>query len=121
MPTLISIAALREEANEVLQSVWFVQTIEEIERTDITLSLRLHIRPGLFVQAFAGERTGSFFFALIEGNRRIFGIDCEGDEWHQHPYGAADMHEPLAEGLMPKPLLTFLGRVESLLIEYDFL
>lgn len=121
MRTSISITELREEAEEVLQRVWFVQSIDEIERTDITLSLRLHIRPGLFVHAFAGERTGSLYFALIEGNRRIFGIDCEGGEWHQHSFEAPDTHEPLAEGLTPKPLLTFLAQVESLLIEHDLL
>jgi hypothetical protein len=112
---------LRLEAQDALERVWFVQSLEEIERTDLTLSLRLHIRPALFVQAFLGESSGSLYLALIEGGRRIFGIDREGGEWHLHPYDAPDKHEPLPEGLKPKPLLKFLARVEDLLLEYDLL
>ena len=36
----------------------------------------------LFVQAFIGEITGSLYFALIERNQRIYGIDRENDQWH---------------------------------------
>jgi hypothetical protein len=112
---------LRLEAQEALERVWFVQSLEEIERTDFTLSLRLHIRPALFVQAFLGELSGSLYLALIEGGQRIFGVDREGGEWHLHPYDAPDKHEPLPEGLEPRPLLKFLARVEDLLLQYDLL
>ena len=64
---------LLSEAEEALQRVWFVQSLEQTERTDLTLSLRLHIRPDLFVQAFLGELTGQIYFALIESGRRVFG------------------------------------------------
>jgi len=114
-------ADLRLEAQEALDRVWFVQSVEEIERTDFTLSLRLHLRPTLFVQAFLGEQTGSLYLALIQGGRRIFGIDREADEWHVHPYDAPGQHEPLPEGLEPRPLLRFLARVEDLLLEHDLL
>jgi len=116
-----SAADLRLEAQEALERVWFVQSLEETERTDLTLSLRLHIRPTLFVQAFLSEWSGSIYFALIEGGRRIFGIDREGGEWHLHLYDAPDKHEPLPEGLGPSPLLEFLARVEDLLLQYDLL
>mgnify|MGYP003380877302 CR=1 FL=1 len=59
--------------------------------------------------------------ALIEGERRLFGIDRESGEWHLHPYGAVERHEPLPQGLEPKPLLEFLARVEDLLLEHDLL
>jgi len=112
---------LRLEAGEALSRVWFVQALEEIERTDLTLSLRLHIRPGLFVQAFLGEWSGSLYLALVEGGRRIFGIDREAGEWHIHPYEAPHTHKPLPESLEPKPLLKFLARVEDLLLQHDLL
>lgn len=88
---------LLAEAKEALDKIWFIQSIEEVEHTDITLSLRLHIRPGLFVQIFYGERTGSLYFALIEGNRRVFGIDRQHEHWHLHPFGATETHQPLDE------------------------
>jgi len=112
---------LRLEAQEALERVWFVQSLEETERTDPTLSLRLHIRPNLFVQAFWGKLTGSLYLALIEGGRRIFGIDRDAGEWHLHPYDDPDKHEALPEGLEPKPLLKFLARVEDLLLQYELL
>lgn len=109
------------EAQEALDSVWFVQRLANIERTDQTLSLRLYIRPDLFVQVFLGEQSGSLYFALIEGGRRIFGIDREGDEWHLHPYDAPNEHRSLSLGLEPKPLLRFLTQVEDLLLEHSLL
>jgi hypothetical protein len=59
--------------------------------------------------------------ALIESGQRIFGIDWEGGEWHLHPCDAPDKHQPLPEGLEPRPLLKFLARVEDLLLEHDLL
>ena len=98
-----------------------MQSLEETERTDCTLSLRLQIRPGLFVQAFLGEGSGSLYLALIEGNQRIFGIDRVAGDWHLHPYDAPNLHEPLPGGLEPRPLIKFLARVEDLLLQYDLL
>ena len=40
-----------------------------------------------------------------------------GYGWHMHPYGNVEKHEPLPEGLTPKPILTFLARVEELLLQ----
>jgi len=114
-------ADLRWEAQQALNSVWFVQRLEEIERTDLTLSLRLYVRPDLFVQAFLGEQSGSLYFALIESGRRIFGIDREAGDWHFHPYDDPTGHKPLPEGLESKPSLKFLARVEDLLLEHTLL
>lgn len=112
---------LRREAEEALERVWFIGALEEIERTDITLSVRLRIRPGLFVQVFLGAKSGSLYLALIEGDRRIFGIDRESGEWHFHPYDAVERHEALPQGLQPKPLRKFLAQVEEILLRYDLL
>lgn len=121
MPPIVDALSLRREAYKAVEQVWFIQTLEEVERTDITLSLRLNIRPGLFVQVFHGARSGSLFFALIESGQRIFGIDLEDGRWHLHPFAFPERHEPLNTDLGPKPLLAFLARVEALLIEEDLL
>ncbi len=112
---------LKAEAIEAVDKVWFVQAIAEIERTDITLSLRLSIRHDLFVQVFCGAKSDTLYMALIEGRRRMFGIDCDNGAWHIHPYEAVEKHEPLREGLEPKPLLKFLAQVEHLLLEKEIL
>lgn len=110
-----------QEAQDALTQVWFVQTLEETERTDHTLSFRLYIRPDLFVQVFAGELTGSLYLALIEGEQRIFGLDRIAGAWHVHPFNAPHTHTSLPEGLGPRPLLEFLARVEELLLQQDLL
>jgi len=112
---------LHLEAREALDTIWFVRSLEDIKHIDLVLSLRLTIRPELFVQAFPGERTGSLYFALVEGTHWIFGIDRHGGEWHLHPFDAPDEHEFLSEGLGPRPLLSFLAKVEDLLLQHDLL
>ena len=114
-------ADLWTEAQEALERVWFVQSVEETERTGFTLSVRLWIQSGLFVQAFVGELSGSLYLALIQGERRIFGIDREGGDWHVHPFAHPHDHEPLPQGLEPNPLLKFLSQVEDLLQQQQLL
>lgn len=109
------------EAQEALDTLWFLQGLQEFERTDRTISLRLYIRQDVFVQAFLGEISGSLYFTLIEGSRRIFGIDREGGEWHIHSFESPHDHRPFPEGLDPRPLLKFLAKVEQLLLEHDLL
>jgi hypothetical protein len=116
-----SISELRFEAYDALEKFWFLQTLEETEHTDISLSLRLYIRAALFIQLFYGHRTGSLFFALIEEGERIFGMDREHDKWHLHPFGNPASHELITEDPGPRPLFKFLAMVESLLINRDLL
>lgn len=116
-----SIEELRFEAYEALERFWFLQTLEETEHTDITLSLRLHIRSGLFIQLFYGQKTGSLYYALIEDSERVLGMDREHNRWHLHPFGDATKHQPMTDDIGPKPLFKFLAMVESLLINHNLL
>jgi hypothetical protein len=115
------IEELRSEALEAVEKTWFIHSLLVVDQTDQTISLRLVIRSNLFVQAYLGELSGSLYFALIEKNQRIFGIDRVFGNWHIHPYGSPFEHKPLDEGLEPKPLFTFLARVEKILLENDLL
>lgn len=116
-----NLAEYRLEAFEALDSFWFIQAVEEIDRTDVTLSLRLHIRTGLFVQVFVGEITGAISLALIEHDARIFGLDYHRGRWHVHPFSQPAAHLPFDKPLMPTPLHSFLLMVRDLLLEHDLL
>ena len=118
---MTTLAEYRLAAFEALDSFWFIQTVEEIDRTDVTLSLRLHIRTGLFVHLFVGELTGAINLALIEGDVRIFGLDYHRDRWHLHPFSQPSAHLPFDEPLTPSPLQRFLVLVRDLLLEHDLL
>lgn len=112
---------LQAEALDVLDGFWFAQSVQNVESTVYHFALRLYIAPSIFVQAFLGKQSRSVYFALIKDEQRIFGIDCEDDEWHLHPFGEPERHEPLAYGLEPKPLLRFVAKVEQLIIEHNIL
>ncbi|HBZ57454.1 MAG TPA: hypothetical protein DEO88_18790 [Syntrophobacteraceae bacterium] len=118
---MYSISDLYAEVQEAVERVWFVQSMQSVDRTDCTVSLRLSIRHDLFVHVFLGEPTNSLYFALIERAQRIFGVDRESGEWRLHPYDAPHQHVPFPEGLQPKPLLRFLSMFEDLLILHDLL
>lgn len=93
------------EVQEALRKVWFVQSAEILSQTERTLVLRLRIQSGFFVDAFLSERSNALSFALIYNDQRIFAADRQAGGWHIHPYGAADQHVPLPQGLEPKPRL----------------
>ena len=112
---------LRQEAADALETLWFLRSLEEGERTDSTFFLRLHIRPSLFVQIFYGEQSKTLTMALIEGGRRVYGIDRDEYGWHLHPFEAVDQHIPLSYGLEPRPILTFLARIEELLLKNEMI
>lgn len=118
---MYSCGELHVDAQKALQQYWFVQSLQIGQETDHTLSLRLYIRADLFVQAFVGEISGSLYLALIERERRIFGIDLESGKWHLHPYGKSHEHHSLSEPLEPFPLLKFLAQVEQILLQNDLL
>lgn len=108
------------EFEESERRFWFIQR-SEVERTDDTIRLRLVISESLFVQVFLSEATGRFSLALIQGRERLYGCDGEGGTWHLHPFGAAGVHQPVPEGVSPRPLLQFLIEVEELLLDNDLI
>jgi hypothetical protein len=116
-----SLAEYRLEAFQALDTFWFIQAVEEIDHTDVTLSLRLQIRAGLFVQVFVGEITGALNFALVDGDTRIFGLDFHRGRWHVHPFGEVTAHSPYDGALEPTPLHRFLVLVGSLLLQHNIL
>ena len=68
--------SLRRDLFDAIEKYWFLRAIEEIDRTNTAYAYRLHtIRAGLFVQVFLGVRSQTLSLALVESDRRIFGVD----------------------------------------------
>lgn len=55
------------------------------------LRLRVHLTDGSFIEAYHNEATGRTAYALINEQRRIFGVDNTGG-WHWHPFEAPESH-----------------------------
>ncbi len=117
-PTAYTSDDLRREASEALDRVWFIQSVVEDEQDNTAtsfVSFRLIIRESLYVHVFMSQRVSTLYFALILDNRRVFGIDSRAGHWHLHPFENPEAHQPLASDLGPRPLLSFLARVEDIL------
>jgi hypothetical protein len=117
-----TIERLREQVTRAADDYWFVQFVEEIERTQITFTFRLYtIRKGVFVQVFWGARSKTLSLVLIESDQRIFGVDFHRGRWHMHPFGAPNDHVFLSTGMGDNPVERFMAMVEAVLVENDLL
>lgn len=56
-------------------------------------SLRLHIGEALFIEVYFNSQNRRQSYALIKGEKRVFGCDNVGG-WHWHPLVSPEAHEP---------------------------
>lgn len=63
--------------------------------TPASISIRVPLTLGGFVDAFFNEQTGTTAFALIQDDVRVFGADNTGD-WHLHPFDNPERHQELS-------------------------
>jgi hypothetical protein len=58
---------------------------------------RAFLQENRFLRFYYNERTGTTVFALIEDERRAWGIDCDQRRgWHLHPVSAPEEHVEIA-------------------------
>ena len=69
---------------------------ERVVDADI-LSVRVHLTfAHTFINVFYNVTTGKTAFALVEGDRRLYGVDNAKMGWHRHPFDDPDQHVPCA-------------------------
>jgi len=82
---------------------------ERVVDADI-LSVRVHLTfAHTFINVFYNVTTGKTAFALVEGDRRLYGVDNAKMGWHRHPFDDPDQHVPCA----PVRFEDFLADVEA--------
>ena len=74
------------------------------------LSLRVYLVDNSFIEVFCNVTTGKAAFALIVGDRRVYGKDNAKMGWHMHPFDDPNAHRPCA----PVSFEAFLSEVEAL-------
>lgn len=77
--------------------------------TSTSISLRVSIESGGFIDAFYNEQTDTTAFAFIRKGRRLFGVDNTGG-WHVHPFDQPSRHDPLAD---PLSFAEFVEQIEQ--------
>ena len=77
--------------------------------TSTSVTLRIEIAAGGFVDAFHNEVTGTTAYALIQQGMRVFGADNTGG-WHVHPFEDPTRHVPFPS---PIAFIDFIALIES--------
>lgn len=93
----------------------FIRSSVTVDKTAHALKMRLHIVPDCFVQTYANVEKNLFSYSLVLNRQRIYGRDCEGEQWHRHPYGAAESHDFSESGSQPVTISGFLLEVQRVL------
>ena len=79
-----------------------LSTVEFVEKVDFqtevfVLKGRVILKKNRFLQVYFNELTGTTAFALIEQEKRIWGIDCDNMRgWHLHPLDNSEGHRNIA-------------------------
>jgi hypothetical protein len=74
-----------------------------------SISLRIPMAIGGFVDTFYNEETGTTAYALIQADRRVFGADNTG-RWHLHPFDDPDRHDALPAAMS---FAEFIAEIEE--------
>lgn len=106
---------LEQQARAVAGEFSFIAAIVTSLRTPATLTMRFQITEHCFIQLYGNTRKGLFSYTLMLAGGRIFGRDCEGGQWHRHPFESPDSHDETDEGRKPVTFREFLVEVESIL------
>lgn len=109
------------EALQAKDHFWFIQSLETIEWTKSTITLKFVIDQSLFVQIYCSIRSERLNFALVGTSGRLYGRDREHGVWHRHPFEDPSKNEPTPAGMSSKPIIQFLSEVETIIIDNDLI
>ena len=115
------IEQLITDSFELSERYWFITNVTIVDRTARTVTIHLAIAGDLFIQNFFSERSARLSFALVSQSGRLYGRDFDRGQWHRHPFGQTEFHEPTPEGMSPRPLLQFVAEVEAILLEHGLI
>jgi hypothetical protein len=98
----------------VQQRAYFTQLVI-LDQSRSVLKARLYLSPGLFIQVYRNDRFDTTNLVLIHNDRRIFGRDELGNQWHRHPVHDPAAHDVSNEGQRSVTLEEFLDEAEAIL------
>jgi hypothetical protein len=110
----LSTAVLLEALIAACDSSPLVTAYAVQEMDEDTLSVRVYLQDGAFIQAFYNVATGKVSFALVK-EQRLYGKDNAKMGWHVHPFDHPAAHVNCA----PVDFATFLHEVENYYQEAD--
>jgi hypothetical protein len=106
---------LEQQARAAAREFSFISSTETLLRTPATLTMRFRITERCFVQLYANTKKNLFGYTLVLAGTRIFGRDCEGGQWHRHPFENAESHDETDKGQKAVSFREFLEEVHEIL------
>lgn len=91
---------------------------EVVDRTELTLKVKILITEELYVQLYTNSEKGKLNLALVHGGQRIYGEDSEGGIRHIHPFESPESH---TETFVGPSLEDFLAKVQRHLEEKELI
>ena len=85
--------------------------IEILARTKNAVKIKVPITENIYIQLYYNQESGTKNHVLISWNRRLFGRDCVGGEWHKHPFENPDEHDFGENGSKEVSVLEFFEEV----------
>lgn len=95
--------------------------VDVLARTKNAVKIRLEISPTIFVQFYLHQKSNTSNYVLVGWNRRLYGRDSVGGEWHRHPYQNPLEHDTSREGAREVTPSEFLKEVFEILQKDELL
>ncbi len=89
--------------------------VEILARTKNAVKVRVLVTENIYIQLYYNQASKTRNYALVGWNRRLFGRDCIGGEWHKHPFENPDEHDFSGNGKREVSILEFFDEVFYLL------
>ena len=103
------------------EAVEYSLKVNVLARTENAVKMRLEISPAIFVQFYHHQKSDTSNYVLVGWNRRLYGRDSVGGEWHRHPYQNPLEHDTSHEGAKAVTPPEFLKEVLDILHEEELL
>jgi len=67
-------------------------------KTDNAVKARIEISDTIYIQFYFNQASNTSNFVLVGWDKRLYGRDCLGGNWHRHPFGDSQMQiQPVME------------------------
>jgi len=99
----------------------FLFDFEILTRTDNAVKIRMNISDNIFIQFYYNQESGTHNYVVVGWNKRHYGRDCIGGDWHRHPFEDPSSHDTSEEGKRKITPLEFLDEVWKILHDRELL
>lgn len=96
---------------------YYLLKVEILAKTKNAVKIKVPITENIYIQLYYNQKSGTKNYVLIGWNRRLFGRDCVGGEWHKHPFENPNEHDFSKNGKREVSILEFFHEVFNLLKE----